>query len=111
MPNLQSTPGTITVPGGPFGAAASATLNQDAGTISVNLNTVALTTCTLALNSNQITPNSILSIEIANGTNTQGDPTVGLVTPGNGIATIAISNRHATQTFNGTLKVAFVVFN
>jgi hypothetical protein len=47
--------------------------------------------------------------QVGNGTNTQGDPVVGVVTPAAGSVTIRIRNAHATQALNGTLIIAFMV--
>jgi hypothetical protein len=33
------------------------------------------------------------------------------VTPGNGVVSINVVNRHATNAFNGTPKISFTVFN
>lgn len=109
--NLPFAPGTATATGNGTTTAA-ATLNQDAGTITTEaLTTAAAGVLVITVNCNQVTPNTILSVELANGTNSAGDPSNGLVTVGTGVFTVAVTNRHASAAFNGTLKLYFIVFN
>ena len=99
-------------PGQATAANGAATLNQGSGTITTeSVTTAAGSSYTLTLGNNQITSKSVILASVANGSNSQGDPSVQLVTPGSGQATIIIVNRHATQAFNGTLKIAFLVIN
>lgn len=106
MPSLTATPGTATA------LAGAATCNQDGGTVtSESLVTAAGASYTLTLGCAKANPNSLVFASVANGTNTQGDPSVQKITPGNGQVTIVVVNRHATLALNGTLNIAFVVFN
>lgn len=54
---------------------------------------------------------SIVLPSIQNGSNSQGDPSLGTVTPGTGQVVITIVNRHATLPFNGTLIISLVAHN
>jgi hypothetical protein len=105
--NLEQAPQRATA------AAGAATLNSPAGTITTeSLSTAAGATYTLTLqNGNIIQQNSVVLVSIANGSNAAGDPSLQLVTPGNGKVVVTVVNRHATNAFNGTLLVSFVVFN
>lgn len=106
MPSLTATPGTATAVSG------AATLNQDGGTVtSESLTTAAGASYTLTLGCAKVNPNSLVLASVANNSNTQGDPSVQKITPGTGQVTIVVVNRHSSQAFNGTLNIAFVVFN
>lgn len=58
-----------------------------------------------------INSDSIVLVSVQNGTNAQGDVSLGRVTNTNGQVVITITNRHASQAFNGTLIISIVVFN
>jgi len=91
--------------------AGAATLDSMAGTITTeSLVTAAAATYTLTLtNARVVSANCVVMATVANGTNTQGDPVIGRVTPGTGSVAITVVNRHASQAFNGTLKISFSV--
>jgi hypothetical protein len=94
------------------GAAGAATVNQDAGIITTeSLSTGAGATYTETVACDAVTANSLVFVSVANGGNSQGDVSLGRVTPGNGVVTITIVNRHASQAFNGSLKISLLVFN
>ena len=105
--------GTLTIDGGSATAVGgAATINKQAGVITTeSLNTAAGAVYTLTLTNSMITANSIVNVTGSNGTNTQGTPQVGTVTPGPGNVVIQIRNTHATQAFNGTLKISFTSIN
>jgi hypothetical protein len=54
---------------------------------------------------------SVAFVSIANGSNTQGDPSLQMITVSQGKITVTVVNRHTTQAFNGSLKIAFILFN
>lgn len=92
-------------------SGGAATLDKNAGVItSEALTTAGLADYTLTLTNSAIAATDQVLISVANGTNTQGDPVVGLATPGAGSVVIRIRNAHATEALNGTIKIAFVVF-
>jgi hypothetical protein len=94
------------------GAAGASTFNQDAGIITTeSLSTAAGATYTETVNCNAVTASSLVFVSIANGSNSAGDPSLQLVTPGAAKVTITIVNRHASAAFNGTLKITVLVFN
>jgi hypothetical protein len=93
-------------------AGAAATLSKQSGTITTEtLTTVAGAVYLLTLTNTLIAPTSVVSVSLTNGSNTQGTPDLGLVTPGTGSCTIQVRNAHATLAFNGTLKISFLVIN
>jgi hypothetical protein len=73
------------------------------------LSQVAGAAYTLTIGNNQILDDSIVVPVISNGTNTQGDPSLATVTVSLGKVVINITNRHASQALNGTLKVAILI--
>lgn len=88
--------------------AGAATLNKLSGTItSEALVTAAAGVYTLTVTNSYSTTAAIIVVEIDNGTNTQGIPIRGIVTPGSGSFVVKIYNLHASQALNGTLKVRF----
>jgi hypothetical protein len=103
-------------PGTAIAVSGAAALNQDAGTVtSESLTTAAGATYTLTVGCDSVTSNSVVQVSLSNGTNSAGDPTIGTITPtqtpGGGAFVVVVTNRHATNALNGTLKIAFVVFN
>jgi hypothetical protein len=103
-------------PGQATAVSGAASLNQDAGTItSESLTTVAGATYTLTVGCNAVTSNSVIQASLSNGTNSAGDPAISTITPtqtpGGAAFVVVVTNRHATNALNGTLKIAFVVFN
>jgi hypothetical protein len=92
--------------------SGTATLNQSSGVITTEvLTTIAGATYTLTVGCPQAQPKSVVQASLGLGTNSTGDPTLNTVTPGTGVLTFVITNRHASAVLNGTLKVAFSVFN
>jgi hypothetical protein len=112
MPLLQQTPDQITE-----NASNAASSPKDAAIVTtISLTTAAGSTHTLTFSSPAINANSIVTPEVGNGTNSAGTPAIASVTPsgasqGVGSVAIVIQNIHASNAFNGTLKVAIVVFN
>ncbi len=114
--------GTLVVPGGystnDTGSAQTASATAGAATLSTmqgKITSEALTTAqnavyTLTLTNTKIVATDLVFVSIANGTNTQGTPTLLRVTPGAGSVVITIANAHASaQALNGTLVVSFLV--
>jgi hypothetical protein len=90
--------------------AGAATLSKQTGTITTEaLTTAPAAAYTLTLTNTQVTTASKVFVSVDNGTNTQGIPVVGLVTPGSGSVVIKVYNLHASQALNGTLKISFLV--
>jgi hypothetical protein len=91
-------------------SSGAATLNTPAGVItSEALTTAAAAADTLTLTNSKIAAADQVLASVQNGSNTQGIPVVGRVTPGAGSVVILVYNLHASQALNGTLKIAFVV--
>lgn len=91
-------------------SAGAATLSKTAGLVtSEALTTAAAAAYTLTLTNTQVTTSSLVPVTVENGTNTQGIPVVGTVTPGSGSVVIKIYNLHASQALNGTLKIRFAI--
>jgi hypothetical protein len=76
-----------------------------------SLSTAAGASASFTIGSPSITPSSIIQTSLANGTNSAGLPAIETATPGNATVTIVIFNDHATNAFNGTLKIGIIVFN
>lgn len=91
-------------------SAGAATLSKSSGKITTEaLTTAGLAAYTLTLTNTTIAAADQVFAALANGTNTQGTPSVGLVTAGAGSVVIIINNLHATQALNGTLVISFMV--
>jgi hypothetical protein len=89
-------------------SSGAATLNNLSGTITTeSLTTAAAASYTLTLTNSHVRTDSIVNVEIDNGSNTQGIPVKGIVTPGSGSVVIKVWNLHATQALNGTLKLRY----
>lgn len=94
--------------------AGAATLNQGSGrVVSEALTTVAGALYTLTLTNSLIDANTLLFASASIGTgasaSTQGNCTVCDITPGAGSCTILVRNSHATQAFNGTIQIDFML--
>lgn len=64
---------------------------------------------TLTVTNEKVKANSIVLVSVANGSNTQGTPIIGRVTPANGSFVVQVINQHATaQALNGTVVVSFL---
>jgi hypothetical protein len=91
-------------------SAGAATLNQATGQVtSESLTTAAGATYTLTLTNSDIAATSQLFATVGLGTSTAGQPTVASVVCAAGSATIVIQNIHATNAFNGTIVVGFLL--
>lgn len=92
-------------------SSSAVTINDFIGLIT----TEALTTTqnsieTITLTNSKIAAGDLVFVTVGNGTNTQGTPMLGAVTPAAGSCTIKVINKHASaEAFNGTLKVGFMV--
>jgi hypothetical protein len=91
--------------------AGAATLNKMAGVITTEaLTTAAGATYTLTLANTDIAAADQVVASVFFGTSTTGTPTVASVTPTANQLVVVIQNIHPSAVFNGTLKIAFVVF-
>lgn len=113
-----TTPGAVTtsalhVDTGTKTATASsgaATLNKMAGVItSESLTTAAGALYTLTLTDSDVAAADQVFASVQNGTNTQGTAAVQTVAPAAGSVVIIVKNTHATQAFNGTIVISFMV--
>lgn len=101
---INSDSGTATA------SSSAATLNKMAGKItSESLTTAAAAAETLTITSDKVAAADMVMCSVANGTNTQGIPMVGLVTPAAGSFTVTVENQHASEALNGTVVVSYVV--
>ncbi len=90
--------------------AGAATVSKQRGVVtSEALTTAAAAAYTLTLTNTKIAAGDVVVASVQNGTNSQGIPVVGEVTPGAGSATIKVYNLHASLAFNGTIVISFVV--
>lgn len=88
----------------------AATLSKSSGVItSEALTTAAGAAYTLTLTNTTIAAADQVFASVADGTNSQGVPVVGRITPGAGSVTIEVRNEHASLALNGTIKIAFAV--
>lgn len=89
----------------------AATLSDWAGVVTTeSLTTAQNAIYTLTLTNTKIAAADIVLVSVANGSNTQGTPMLGLVTPAAGSCEIKVINKHASaEALNGTLKISFVV--
>ena len=94
------------------GSAGAATLNNAvAGTVTTEaVSTVAGAIYTLTLTSNLIKASSVVLANATLGSATTGTPCVAHITPAAGSVAIKVQNIHASAAFNGTLKIAFAIF-
>lgn len=89
--------------------AGAATLNNRFGKVTSE----ALTTAqdgvyTLTITNSAIRASDLVMASVANGTNTQGTPTITRVQPAAGSLVILVSNLHASaQALNGTIVISF----
>lgn len=90
--------------------AGAATLSKSAGKVtSEAITTAAAALYTLTITNTQVAAADLAFASVANGTNTQGSPIIEKVTAGAGTLTILVRNAHASQAFNGTIVVSFMV--
>ncbi len=91
-------------------SSGAVTLSKSSGKItSEALTTAGLAAYTLTVTSTVIAAADQVYVSLANGSNTHGTPSVGLVTPAAGSVVIIINNDHATEALNGTLVISFMV--
>lgn len=106
MPAIN--PGDTSV--GNVSTVHAATVNHDAGVITTeSLSTAAGAQYTFTLTNNQITANSIVSVDVWSGTNTTLGLVVNEVTPAAGSCVILIKNSHASSALNGTIVIGFAI--
>jgi hypothetical protein len=92
--------------------SSAATVNAQTGVITTEaLTTAAGATYTMVLTNSYIKAGSVVQVSIGKGTATTGVPTVAWVTTTASTATIIIQNIDAAVALNGTIKIAFAVFN
>lgn len=90
--------------------SGAATLNKSSGIITTEaLATAAGADFTLTITDAKVLVSDIVFVNVANGSNTGGAPTVSTVTPSAGSLVVKIHNSGASA-FNGTLKVGFLRF-
>lgn len=93
-------------------ASGAVTIDSILATITTeSLTTAAAAEYTLTVTDKLIGANSIILPTAGKGTSTQGTPIAGGVTVSAGQAIIVITNAHASEAFNGTLKISFYVLN
>ena len=109
--NAEAAIGSATV-NAVTGSAGAATLNNAvSGTITTeSVSTAAGTVYTFTLTSNLIKATSVVLANATLGTATTGTPCVAHITPAAGSVVIKVQNIHASAAFNGTLKIAFAIF-
>ena len=105
--SLALTAGTATA------TAGAATLNDPSGIITTeNLTTAAGATYTLTLTNSAIDANSLVMVNVSNGTNTTGVPVVSTVKATLHQVVIVILNAATITAFSGgTLAIGFTVTN
>ena len=92
--------------GVPIPGATAASLTIDPTTLADDAARFAVT-----ITNSAVAAADIVMVSVANGTNTQGTPTVTRVQPAAGQIVVLISNLHASaQALNGTLVVSFAAF-
>jgi hypothetical protein len=100
--NLKFTTGTS--------AAGAITMPSLSGQVTTEaLTTAAAGEYTLTITNSLITANSVVIASVGRGTSTNGTPGLGGVTPAAGSVVITVTNLHASQALNGTLKINFAV--
>jgi len=89
--------------------SGAATLNNRFGVItSEALTTAQNAIYTLTITNSAIKAGDIVLASVQNGTNDQGTPMIGSITPADGSVVIQVINKHASaEALNGTLKIAF----
>ncbi len=104
---------TLTDTGTATASSGAATLSTKTGVVTTeSLTTAQNAIYTLTLTNTKIAATSVVLVSVGNGTNTQGTPMLGAVTPAAGSCVIKVINKHATaEALNGTLKIAFAVID
>ena len=89
--------------------AGAATLAKLTGTItSEALTTAAAANYTLTITATGIAATDMVFASVANGTNSAGTPVVTTTTPAANSLVIVVKNDHASNAFNGTIKVSYM---
>lgn len=93
-------------------SSGAATLTALQGKVTSEVLTTAQNAIyTLTITDKMIEAADVVMASVANGTNTQGTPMIGKVSPAAGSLVIEVINKHATaQAFNGTVVVSFQAF-
>lgn len=92
--------------------AGAATLAKFSGVITSEALTTAAAaayTLTITLTALSVAATDMAFASVANGTNTQGVPVVTRVTCGTNSLVVVVTNLHASEALNGTLKISYVV--
>jgi hypothetical protein len=89
--------------------AANAAASVSGEATSASLVNAAGAQASITITDAKILATSKVFVSIKNGTNTQGAPALVTVTPGAGSAVAVVQNIHASQAFNGTLKLEYFV--
>lgn len=111
MPTTSNFPSGIGMTvGSATATTGAATLNARSGKVtSEALTTAQNAIYTLTVTNSELAAADVVMASVANGTNTQGTPMIGKVTPAAGSLVVEVINKHATsQAFNGTVVVSFV---
>lgn len=116
--NDMTVTGTLTVAGGlkqTLGAAAATGGAATLAALQGKITSEALTTAqngvyTLTITNSLVAAADVVLASVANGTNTQGTPTITRVQPGASSITVLVSNLHASAVaLNGTIVISFLV--
>ena len=116
--NDMTVTGSLTVTGGHKQALGSATATAGAATLaayqgkvtSESLTTAQNAVYTLTITNSLVAAADVVLASVANGTNSQGTPTITRVQPAAGSITVLVSNLHASAVaLNGTIVVSFLV--
>lgn len=78
---------------------------------SESLTTAAAAEYTLTLTNNKIKAGSVIFASVWLGTSTAWTPWIWWVTASNGSVVITVTNLHASDAFNGTIKINAIVFD
>ncbi len=93
-------------------ASGAVTFNGQAGIITTeDLTTAAAAEYTLTVTNASIKAGSMVLASTGLGTSTEGTPAIGGCTVAAGSVVITVTNVHATQALNGTIKISFLVLN
>ena len=99
---------------GRTGTAASwaITLNDKSFVVTTAaLTTAAAAEYTLTMTNNEVVAGSIVLWSVGKGTSTEGWPTSAWATVTAGQVIFTVSNTHASQALNGTIKISGVILN
>ncbi len=95
-----------------YDANDAITLNRQSGTLTTkSLTTTSDNFYTLTFTNSLITTTTKVYMVYSGGTESAGRPTVYRVTPGSGSATVILLNLTGASSFNGNVKLNFILFN